>query len=345
MNRVLPQEELPYDPESLNNLNITGSSANDDVLVAPPSPSMLLHRNIFGAELSSAASGGAAALVAVPSNVYENINQNTFEDVVFNGSGEPSSSSSSNSNKPKFIKFNIHHNYNTHEIVLSDQSTVGDLKIKIFELTAIPECRQSLRGWMHSNQSYACTTKLCTMSLARENELIVSDMIEDGGAVDDEHIELLNATFTLNILNEKIGSTIQLKFPGTQTVEDIKRDVYTVTNIAVRHQEWIRWPPGVTDTTPLALTGIQREHDFILRSTEPAASGVSQSSASLGADRNEMIDIDSDSSVDEFEDASDFNGDDDIFTSTIANKRIKHLSMCFVNRFHIPRTYPNDCLF
>lgn len=162
------------------------------------------------------------------------------------------------------------------------------------------------------------------MGLARENELIVSDMIEEGGAVDDEHIESLSATFTLNIFNEKIGSTIQLKFPGTHTVEDIKRDVYTVTNTAVRHQEWIRWPPGVTDTTPIALTGIPREHDFILRSSEQAPSGSSQGST---AARTEAIDIDSDSSVDEFEDASDFNGDDDIFTASIANKRIKHLSM------------------
>lgn len=325
MNRVLPQEELPYDPESLNNLNITGSSANDDAMTSPPSPSVLLHRNIFGAELPSTASSGAGAAeasAAASSNAYENTHQNTFDDVVFNGGGEPSSSSS-HSKKPKSIKFNIHHNYNTHEVVLSDQSTVGDLKAKIFELTSIPVCRQSLRGWMHSNQSYTCTTKMCTMSLARENELIVSDMIEDGGVVDDEHIESLNATFTLNIFNEKAGSTVQLKFPGTQTVEDIKRDVYTVTNIAVRHQEWIRWPPGVADTTPLALTGIQREHDFILRSTEPAASGSSHGSSSA---RNEAIDIDSDSSVDEFEDASDFNGDDDIFTSSIANKRIKHLS-------------------
>lgn len=336
MNRVLPQEELPYDPESLNNLNITGSSANDDAMASPPSPSVLLHRNIFGAELPSTGIVGAAASAAVaetsaavPSSAFENVHQNIFDDVVFNGGGgEPSSSSSSSSGKPKTIRFNIHHNYNTHEIVLSDQMTIGDLKTKIFELTSIPECRQSLRGWMHSHQSYTCTTKLCTMNLARENELIVSDMIEDGGVVDDEHIESLNATFTLNIFNEKNGSTIQLKFPGTQTVEEIKRDVYTVTNIAVRHQEWIRWPPGVTDSTPLALTGIPREYDIILRSTEPIASGSLQDSALTH--NNEAIDIDSDSSVDEFEDASDFNGDEDIFTSAIANKRIKQLSKCSI---------------
>lgn len=282
--------------------------------------------------MANVAAAAAEASTAASSNAFENTHQNTFDDVVFNGGGEPSSSSST-SNKPKSIKFNIHHNYNTHEVVFSDQSTVGDLKNKIFELTSIPVCRQSLRGWMHSNQSYTCTTKFCTMNLARENELIVSDMIEDGGAVDDEHIESLNATFTLNIFNEKVGSTIQLKFPGTETVEDIKRDVYTVTNIAVRHQEWIRWPPGVTDSTPLALTGIQREHDFILRSTEAAASGSSQGSAS---NRNEAIDIDSDSSVDEFEDASDFNGDDEIFNPPIANKRIKHLSTYHLDEARYP---------
>lgn len=372
MNRVLPQEELPYDPGSLNNLNITGNSVSDDAIASPPSPSALLHRNIFGAEPSMTATSEAAAVAtatvnAVEANAvsvadakrsweyhsavattsssvaststHENKRQNTFDDILFNG-GEPSSSSSlPSSNKPKSIKFNIHHNYNTYELELSDRATVGELKTKIHELTGIPMCRQALRGWMNSNQTYTNTTKLSTMSLARENELIVSDMVQVGGFADDEQIESLNATFTLNIRNEKNGSTVQLKFPGTQTVEEVKRDVYTVTNIAVRHQEWIRWPPGVTDSTPLALTGIPREHDFSVRSTELPASNASNAS------QNEAIDIDSDSSVDEFEDASDFNGDDEIFTSSLAAKRIKHLSTFYSIHARAVTTYSSDNLF
>lgn len=167
------------------------------------------------------------------------------------------------------------------------------------------------------------------MDLAKENELIVTDIIEDGGAVDDESVERLNTTYTLNIFNEKDSNTIQLKFPGTHSVLDVKKDVYTVTNIAVRHQEWIGWPSSVRDNTPLALTGIPIEHDFILKSRE--ASNSSNAHLVNAGENNrdgvpDTIEVDSDSSVDEFEDASDFNGDEDLFTAPVTNNRIKHLS-------------------
>lgn len=50
MNKVLPQDHVghdtPYNPESLNNLNIAGTSSNENRM--PASPNALLHRNIFG---------------------------------------------------------------------------------------------------------------------------------------------------------------------------------------------------------------------------------------------------------------------------------------------------------
>lgn len=50
VNRVLPQDhiepDVPYNPESLNNLNIAGTSSNENRM--PASPNALLHRNIFG---------------------------------------------------------------------------------------------------------------------------------------------------------------------------------------------------------------------------------------------------------------------------------------------------------
>lgn len=47
--KVLPQDHVqpsPYNAESLNNLNIAGSSSNENRL--PASQSTLMHRNIFG---------------------------------------------------------------------------------------------------------------------------------------------------------------------------------------------------------------------------------------------------------------------------------------------------------
>lgn len=207
----------------------------------------------------------------------------------------------------------------------------GDLKNKIAEYTSIPHCRQSLSGWVQPNEAYTNSTKLNTMSIARENELIVTDIAEDGnGALDDDNIELLSQMYTLNILNERDSSTLQLKFRGTQSILEIKTDVYTITNIAVRHQEWTGWPVGTTNNSMLALTGIPLEHNLTLRSIEGTTSPQATASGNA-ADENhvnaETIDIDSShSSGDEFEDASDFNAEDDLFTSTTSNRRVRHLS-------------------
>lgn len=207
-------------------------------------------------------------------------------------------------------------------------------------------CRQSWCGWV-SSDNYDDDTQLHTLNLSHENELIVTDIkdlhSDDIGAVDDGTGDRLSRTFTLNILNEKTGLPLRLNFPGTQTVLDIKNDVYTITNIAVRHQHWIGWPSTITDNTTLALTGIPLEHDLILGSTESSSSSSTsntlrtfgneaQAEASNvvpAANANELIEVDSDSSVDEFEDASDFNGDDDIFNTPNTNRRVKNLSKSF----------------
>lgn len=95
------------------------------------------------------------------------------------------------------------------------------------------------------------------------------------------------------------------------------------------------WPSGISDATALALTGIPFDHTLVLQSTEPTSTNQTKSNAnqseaeSSNARANhtsELIEVDSDSSVDEFEDASDFNGDDEIFAAPAASRRRNDLS-------------------
>lgn len=215
------------------------------------------------------------------------------------------------------------------------------------------------------------------MNLSEENELIVNDIKEkynDIGIVnDDADVERLTQTFKLNILLGNTTNTIplQLNFPGTRSIGDVKKDVYAVTNIAVRHQQWFGWPSDVPDDTALALTGIPYEHSLVLHSTEatsttttPTAAAAAGSASSVASTttasststsnqqqqqqqtkttntnqldaseanarsnhNNEPIEVDTDSSIDEFEDAaSDFNGDDELFTAPAATRRHNDLS-------------------
>lgn len=256
--------------------------------------------------------------------------------------------------------------------------SVDDLKARIFDVTSIPKCRQSWCGWIQSSENYDDSTELRTMNLSDENELIVNDIKEkynDIGIVnDDADVERLTQTFKLNILLGNTTNTVplQLHFPGTKSISDVKKDVYAVTNIAVRHQQWLGWPSDVSDDTALALAGIPYEHNLVLHSTEatstttPTAAAAATATAAAAAagsvattttsssststsnqqtkttnttqldaseantrsnHNNEPIEVDTDSSIDEFEDAaSDFNGDDELFTAPAATRRHNDLS-------------------
>lgn len=225
---------------------------------------------------------------------------------------------------------------------------LGDLKTRIFDVTSIPVCRQNWCGWVQSSENYDDSTALHTMNLSDENELIVNDIKDlrdnDIGIVDDVDVERLTRTFTLNILLSNTNNTapLQLNFPGTKSIGDVKKDLYSVTNIAVRHQQWHGWPSGLSDDIALALTGIPFEHSLVLKSTDTTSTSTStsthqpktntsrtaaeSSNARSSNHNNEPIEVDSDSSVDEFEDASDFNGDDELFAAPAAHRRRNDLS-------------------
>lgn len=198
-------------------------------------------------------------------------------------------------------------------------------------------CRQSWCGWIQSSENYSDATELHTINLSDENELIVNDIKDlsdnDIGIADDADVERLTRIYTLNILLGNTSNTtpLQLNFPGTKTIADVKKDVYSVTNIAVRHQQWHGWPSGVADHTALALTGIPFEHNLVLNSNETTSTNHTKpnqtaTESSRPNHNNELIEVDSDSSVDEFEDASDFNGDDEIFAAPSTNRRRNDLS-------------------
>lgn len=64
---------------------------------------------------------------------------------------------------------------------------------------------------------------------------------------------------------------LELKFPGHQNILSIKTDVYTITDIPVRHQVWFGWPNNVTNITTLAESGVEREHNLVLKRADEAA--------------------------------------------------------------------------
>ena len=76
--------------------------------------------------------------------------------------------------------------------------------------------------------------------------------------------ERLSRAYTLNVKNEMNNKLYKLKFPGTRTILEIKRDVYSLTNVHVRNQVWQGWPESVTnDDMTLGQSGMSYpEHDL-----------------------------------------------------------------------------------
>lgn len=295
-------------------------------------------------------------------------------------------STNTTSTTSKEFYFNINLSTRSYRIVLSSQSTIGDLKEKIADICGVPVCRQAIRGWVpHVRQRdvHNPLTVLRSLNLARETDLELTDLTDEGamGASSGtsspttpalDVVSRLNETFTLNITLEPEGKLLSLNFPGVRTYGDIKNDVFTVTNIADRHQVWTGWPGKMTNMMTLAQSGAALQQSLTLKSSfiqpalSSAAAATTSSSSGSGTidmpyrrarnifapssnsssssnnnnknhnyndnisndnQNNNVIEIDSESSVDEFEDA--FNGDDELFAEIShlhKQSSLRHLS-------------------
>lgn len=311
-----------------NNLNSLEATANvEELMTAPSSP------------VKSSAGGTAGS--SAGSSHSRNLDMGA----------STSRSSSSNDFRsalnyldvtPHDVVFRIHFNNDVHKITVPNTATVGELKAKICEKTAVPVCRQALKGWEPGKQKELqnSSTVLKSLNIGKEVNLVLSDMTGEGFMADADPLSSQNRqNYTLHINVQPEGNLLELKFPGHQNILSIKTDVYTITDIPVRHQQWFGWPNNVTNSTTLAESGVEREHNLVLKRADEgakitnnnnaaantASASTSSSSRNVYNNSDSMpITIDSESS-EEFEDASDFNNDDDIFTETPINSHLKHL--------------------
>ncbi|KAK4819979.1 hypothetical protein QYF61_017294 [Mycteria americana] len=59
--------------------------------------------------------------------------------------------------------------------------------------------------------------------------------------------ESLNQNFMLIVTHREVQREYHLNFSGSSTIQEVKRNVYDLTSIPVRHQLWEGWPPSATD--------------------------------------------------------------------------------------------------
>ncbi|XP_075165902.1 fas associated factor casp [Haematobia irritans] len=305
---------------SMRHATSSSTSALNNFSLAP-GPSKNCPRwlkNASANNLGSSAAESAFVPVASTSADADIIDLTSDMDLAENRTSTSAASPSSSGSKP--ILFNIHFDQQIYDIRLPSNATIEQLKKKVHDATGVPSCRQAIRGWppakLHDAQ--IPTTQLSALGLSGENELILIDLTEEGymDFENDEVSSRLEKTFVLTIVRQPNGIRHELSFSGRTTVQEVKTNVYYVTDIPVRHQEWTGWPHGCDNDTTLAQSGIQLAHNFILHNAADKIRNNTNNSSSTTRSSN-AIGLDTDSSADEFEDASDFNASEEFFTDPL----------------------------
>ncbi|XP_067846337.1 FAS-associated factor 1 [Heptranchias perlo] len=255
----------------------------------------------------------------------EFVSGETSQDPVYGPTSQPSSSSSSTSSafcpiipsrpiverQPRMLNFRVEYRDRNVEVVVEDTNTVGAIKQILENELQIPISQMQLKGWKSTDVSDS--TILRSLHLPKNNSLYVltPDIAQPGseGPATSQSSALpesLNQNFMLIITHREAQRDYSLNFPGTRTVQEVKRNIFDLTNIPVRHQIWEGWPVSAEDdTVALAAAGLSYPCHRLTVSKRPSPAQTREQS-------EECTDIHmvSDSEGDDFEDATEFGVDD-----------------------------------
>ncbi|XP_035270724.1 FAS-associated factor 1 isoform X2 [Anguilla anguilla] len=302
INGVIPQEN--------GILQSFPSEATQASLFGPHSqPAAAAAAAAAAATATTAATAAAAAAAAAPPSSSSS-----------SSSPPPSSSSSSSSafcpvlpsrhiveRQPRMLNFRVEYRQRSVEVVLDEASTVGDMKQILETELQVPVSKMQLKGWKSGDVSDS--TVLRSLHLPKNNSLYVltPDIAPTASTSQNSSLqESLNQNYLLVINHREAQRDYSLNFPGSRTIQEVKRNISDLTNIPVRHQQWEGWPASAgDDSVTLAASGISYpcHHLSVCRRFSPA---------NTREQFEECTDVHmvSDSEGDDFEDASEFGVDE-----------------------------------
>ncbi|XP_063366594.1 FAS-associated factor 1 [Cydia amplana] len=224
------------------------------------------------------------------------------------------STSSPRNSYTSLVELQIHYNNKVHDVHMSGAATVNDLKKRLESVCGVPVCRQQISGLGGSR----ATSSAALGGLGLQPNTVLRLKQADELMPDDEVAERLTNTYVLHVTHEDVGKDYTLKYPGTKTVQEVKNDIFSLTDIPVRHQVWTGWPvvTGLDDTV-LAMVGLDMpQHELAVKRgpTKEYKRIVVESSDSEN------------SSVEEIEDSGDgFTCEDDMFVELVNSERLRPL--------------------
>ncbi|XP_060161707.1 FAS-associated factor 1 isoform X4 [Globicephala melas] len=163
--------------------------------------------------------------------------------------------------QPRMLDFRVEYRDRNVDVVLEDSCTVGEIKQILENELQIPVSKMLLKGWKTGDVEDS--TVLKSLHLPKNNSLYVltPDLPPPSSSSHAGPFsalqESLNQNFMLIITHREVQREYNLNFSGSSTIQEVKRNVYDLTSIPVRHQLWEGWPTSATDDSMcLAESGL-----------------------------------------------------------------------------------------
>ncbi|XP_056893493.1 FAS-associated factor 1 [Takifugu flavidus] len=208
--------------------------------------------------------------------------------------------------QPRMLNFRVEYRQRSVDLVMEEGSTVGGIKQILETELGVPVSKMQLKGWKTGDISDS--TVLRSLHLPKNNSLyVLTPEIAPCASTSKNSAlqESLSQNFLLIISHRETKKDYNLNFPGSRTIQEVKRNISDLINIPVRHQQWEGWPVSASDDSmTLAGSGISYpcHHLSVCRKSPPNSQEPTEECADV-----HMV---SDSEGDDFEDASEFGVDD-----------------------------------
>ncbi|MEQ2232609.1 hypothetical protein ILYODFUR_013204, partial [Ilyodon furcidens] len=126
--------------------------------------------------------------------------------------------------QPRMINFTVEYRQKSVELMLEESSTVGDIKGILQTELGIPASKMHLKGWKSGDVSDS--TVLRSLHLPKNNTLYVltPDIAPTASTSKNSALQdSLNQNFLLVINHREAQRDYSLNFPGSKTIQEVRR--------------------------------------------------------------------------------------------------------------------------
>merc|ERR550519_2847272 len=157
--------------------------------------------------------------------------------------------------RSRMLELNIEYRDRMVRLKVQDHESIQTVKTLLQAEVGVPPCQQELRGWKGAAPFPVTDRRLLSeMNLPKENflYLLTPELPTVAPGTEDDPGSSAETNYKLTIIDEHEGGKMyNLTFPGRHTVNQVKRDVATVTGIPVFRQVFYFFSFSFSDLTRL----------------------------------------------------------------------------------------------